>query len=129
MLDQFGYNPFAVPCGVYEIKCLADGRIYIGSSKNVYTRIHTHWLLLKKNRHQNTKMQAAWNEHGENQFVWRFLEICQSSKRFDREMDYISNSNPDTLFNRRLGVHGTWIEWLADDEIDFSRKRNGDELE
>lgn len=52
-------------CGVYALRCDANGKMYIGSSTNMDRRIHEHMAALRFGRHPNPDMQADFNKYGE----------------------------------------------------------------
>lgn len=54
--------------GVYRITNTADGKFYIGSSKNIRVRWNRHRLYLRKGLHPNHYLQNAWNLYGEVSF-------------------------------------------------------------
>ncbi|MBT9788673.1 hypothetical protein GPK90_04850 [Clostridium sp. MCC344] len=62
--------------GVYQIKNVANGKIYIGSSKDIFTRWKQHKAKLNKNAHVNEHLQKAWNKYGENNFIFSIVELC-----------------------------------------------------
>jgi group I intron endonuclease len=64
-------------CGVYEIKCLTNGRSYIGSSIDTVRRFKAHRWALARGAHANKKLQAAWNKYGADQFRFSVLISCQ----------------------------------------------------
>lgn len=66
-------------CGIYCIENLANGKRYIGQSKNIERRINNHKNLLRKNEHHNEYLQRAWNKYGEDcfQFYIIFLVVNQ----------------------------------------------------
>lgn len=68
-------------CGIYEIKCVVNGRAYIGSSVNMPRRMRVHRWALEGNRHVNAKLQAAWNKYGRAAFVFSVLMRCDPSSR------------------------------------------------
>lgn len=89
--------------GIYKIESL-DGRIYIGSSKNIRHRIYTHRHLLNKNKHSNRFLQAAWNKHGAEHFTFSVVELTSSSENLWRLeqiwLDRIfSTYNRDKIYN------------------------------
>jgi len=51
--------------GVYQIRCKSNGKIYIGSAVNLRQRWDGHRRALRKQRHHNVHLQAAWNRYGE----------------------------------------------------------------
>jgi hypothetical protein len=56
---------------VYVIKCGIIDSVYVDASDDVWHRMSTHRLDLKKGTHPNRLLQAAWDKHGEGAF--RFL--------------------------------------------------------
>ena len=79
--------------GVYQIKNLANGKRYIGSSasqKGVGGRWIIHKSLLNRNIHPNKKLQNAWNKYGEDSFVCEILEVCDRSQCLNREQYYLN---------------------------------------
>ena len=81
--------------GIYLIINLENGKRYIGSSKDIYDRLHTHCYNLKNNKGRNAHLQSAWNKYGENVFVWSVLEYCDENVRFEREQYYIEMIKPE----------------------------------
>lgn len=61
--------------GVYQIKNINSGKIYIGSAAiSITKRWHRHKSLLRGNKHYNKHLQNAWNKDGENSFEWSIVE-------------------------------------------------------
>ena len=60
--------------GIYEIRCIINDKIYIGSSKNIKKRVKQHLSNLRKNKHCNRYLQFAWNKYGEKMFKFSCLE-------------------------------------------------------
>ena len=50
--------------GVYQIKNLINGKLYIGSSIDVDKRLKSHFSALDKGCHNNAYLQNAWNKYG-----------------------------------------------------------------
>jgi group I intron endonuclease len=63
--------------GVYIIRNIANGKGYIGSTQNSFqARFRSHKSLLRKNKHHSPKLQAAWNKHGEQSFMFEVIKPC-----------------------------------------------------
>jgi group I intron endonuclease len=63
-----------VKSGIYVIRCLVNGKVYIGSAIDIRGRLSVHRSALNRNKHKNYRLQKAWNEYGSDQFVWEVLE-------------------------------------------------------
>lgn len=93
-------------CGVYAIRCLVDGRTYVGQSKNVKTRLRNHRRLLETDEHWSYRLQAAWNIHGPEQFAFFILEEVAHRKDLDeRETWWITtlrSLEPHMGYNKQV---------------------------
>lgn len=65
--------------GIYKIRHRSSNRVYIGSSKDVFTRMRKHKERLNRNNHSNKFLQNAWNKYHENDFEFSILFICEFS--------------------------------------------------
>lgn len=65
---------------VYEIKNIVSGTFYIGSSTNLYERWRTHRKKLRSNTSPNPQLQASWNKHGEDAFLFKKLAEFEDIK-------------------------------------------------
>lgn len=81
--------------GIYCIINLVNGRIYIGSSNNVYKRIGQHSSALSGNRHKNPHLQNSYNKNGKDNFFSFILEECVVGLLVDREQYWIDFLKPD----------------------------------
>lgn len=81
--------------GIYMFINLNNGKRYIGSSKNIYNRIHEHIHNLNNNKAHNKHFQASWNKYGEELFMYTVLEYCNEKIRFEREQYYIDVIHPE----------------------------------
>lgn len=75
--------------GIYQIKNIKNGRVYIGSSLKIEKRIRIHKDDLRKNTSHSNKLQRAWNKYGENNFKFTILEYCKKEQLLDKEEIYI----------------------------------------
>lgn len=64
--------------GVYLIKHIPSGKVYVGSALNLIRRHGEHQRMLRRGCHENTHLQRAWNRHGPEGFVFTVLLYCAS---------------------------------------------------
>lgn len=62
--------------GVYAITCRPTGRVYIGSSARVASRLRRHRVELLAGKHHSSKLQRAWNKYGARAFAFEPLLRC-----------------------------------------------------
>ena len=68
--------------GIYQIRNLANGKLYIGSASNLYRRKnHQHLYLLRKRVHYNTHLQNAFNKYGEQNFIFEVIEFVEDKNK------------------------------------------------
>jgi len=89
--------------GIYCIINIKNGKQYIGSSKNIKTRLYNHFYTLKKLKHSNILLQNSWNNNTEKDFNFYILEKCSENKLIIREQFYIDELKP--LYNITLQVN------------------------
>lgn len=77
-------------CGIYLITCLVTGRIYVGSSVDVWARIQSHKSLLARGTHRNPFLQNAWNKYGPEAFTFEVIAKCKPKERFKVEQRWIT---------------------------------------
>lgn len=88
--------------GIYIIRNSVNGKVYIGSSKDIYTRWSQHKHDLKRNIHHNAILQRAWNKYGEDSFVFEIQELVEPAYLLDREQywyDYHRSSSGEHGYN------------------------------
>ena len=56
--------------GIYKITCIKNGKVYIGRSINIPSRLYAHKRSLIMNRHINKKLQEDFNKYGEESFIF-----------------------------------------------------------
>ncbi len=77
-------------CGIYMIRNVINGKVYIGQSKNIYWRWISHKSALSHNRCENPHFQFAWNKYGEDNFEFLVIELCDESMLDCREIYWIN---------------------------------------
>lgn len=60
--------------GIYKIINVVNNKFYIGSAVNFSRRKARHFSELRHNKHNNRWLQASWNKHGEQAFVFVVVE-------------------------------------------------------
>lgn len=67
--------------GVYFIKNINTGKVYVGSSVDIYRRWNTHRRELKTNSHHCVKLQNSFAKHGEEAFEYCLAESSNCLKQ------------------------------------------------
>lgn len=76
--------------GVYQIKNLQNGKIYIGSTiMSFLKRFYHHQSMLRVGKHKNNYLQNSFNKYGEDNFEFSILEVCSKENCLEREQYYI----------------------------------------
>lgn len=78
--------------GVYQIRNIVNGRLYIGSAagtRGLHGRWKVHQRQLISNSHKNKHLQRAWNKHQDASFVFEILEECLPERCVEREQYYL----------------------------------------
>ena len=76
-------------CGIYCIYNTTSGKYYVGSSVNIYTRVHRHKSMLKRGKHPNGHLQHSFNKYGIASFMVCILEECCDTDLVSRERHWI----------------------------------------
>jgi group I intron endonuclease len=74
--------------GIYAIRNIANGKVYIGQSTNIFARFSYHHSYLSRNKHRNKHLQNAWNKDGRF-FRFDILARCSESELDELEKYYI----------------------------------------
>ena len=64
-----------IPSGVYGIKNIVNGKMYVGESKKPNQRWYLHRTDLRLQKHSNQELQNDFNQYGEV-FVYGMIEFC-----------------------------------------------------
>ena len=82
--------------GIYKITNKTNGKVYIGSAVNLFTRWRGHKSELRRGKHINKHLQNAWNKDGEQNFLFEIVEEVQERENLiEREQRYIDILNPE----------------------------------
>ena len=76
--------------GIYAIINIETGKRYIGSAVNIKKRWHRHTSALNLRKHENKRLQNAWNKYGPESFQFTIIELCASANLLEREQIHIN---------------------------------------
>lgn len=80
--------------GIYKITNKTNGKIYVGSAKNINKRWKRHIYELNNQKHHNIILQNAWNKYGCDNFKIEIIELIRPELLLKREQYYIDKLNP-----------------------------------
>jgi group I intron endonuclease len=99
MHQEDAYTPVS---GIYKITNKKNGKIYVGSSLNIYKRWWYHAERLNNNTHTNPHLQASWNKYGGNNFCFSIIEIVNADNLLEREQYWIDVLQPQ--YNMKMAL-------------------------
>lgn len=111
--------------GIYAIKNLINGKMYIGQSVNIRERLYGHKYDLKSGKHNNLHLQSAVNKYGLENFSFEALALCDECELDDLERFYIAKYH---TMNRKFGYNveegGHYGRHRAPETIEKMRRAN-----
>ena len=66
--------------GIYIIENIINGKSYVGSAEKLDRRFKAHFNKLKCNKHENQRLQNAFNKYGVNSFEFRPIFIVENTE-------------------------------------------------
>jgi len=90
------------PSGVYQIRCLITGQIYIGSAVSMLARWAEHRRSLRRGIHVNRHLQQAWYKYGEENFEFTVVEYVKRAFLLRIEQEWIDKSQ---CTDRKIGFN------------------------
>jgi group I intron endonuclease len=88
--------------GIYRITCLANSKIYIGSSFDIDKRWKVHKNQLNKNKHINIFLQNSYNKYGSENFKFEILEECEKENLLQLEQKWMDETK---CYDRKNGFN------------------------
>lgn len=118
------------PSGIYIIKNIVTGHIYVGSAVSLPNRKYSHERDLMANRHVNKHLQNSWNKYGESNFQFTILIACPVEYLIKAEQffidHFIAKLGREMLFNVRLQAGDTLRDsWTEEQRRRLSSSRKG----
>jgi group I intron endonuclease len=111
--------------GIYQIRCLVNGKVYVGSAKSFEWRWGSHLYELRKGTHINPHLQRSFIKHGENNFVFEILEVLGEYDKdlyFYRENFYIDLAITSGKFYNIAKAEGGWTHHTLERKSEISSK-------
>ena len=116
--------------GIYAIRNLQNGKMYIGQSINIYGRWKEHLKNLRDNSHYAKYLQHSFNKYGENGFIYGVIEYCSKEELNEREYYWINYYNTfnegynQTIPNPKTGKRSYTEEQLKQHSINAKNQWN-----
>ena len=85
--------------GIYRIRNIETGHVYIGSAKNFSRRKNSHYNRLRAGDHANSRLQRAWGKYGEDSFIFEIIEYVDIELLISREQIHIDNVFGSNCYN------------------------------
>lgn len=90
---------------IYKIINVATDDFYVGSAVKEKRRKWEHWTSLKQGVHHCVRLQAAWNEYGEDAFEFVLVEQVDDDKLLQVEDTYLAlNAGQEHCYNTALST-------------------------
>jgi hypothetical protein len=68
------YRERKVAGGIFAVRCLASGQLWVGAAPDLSTIQNRLWFALRQGASPNKPMQAAWRDHGAENFAFEEVE-------------------------------------------------------
>lgn len=124
---QKNYQNDSNKSGVYQIRNIINGKVYIGSTKCFKVRASQHESALKKGYHGNKHLLASWNKYGSENFVFEIVEIIEESIDLIREKEqaYINSflSDWSQCYNLDKKTNRCQTTWSKNPDVTIRKKR------
>jgi hypothetical protein len=101
------------PMGVYQIKNLANGKIFIDSGQNIQGKINSCKFQLSHGSYMNKALQEDFNRIGFDNFTFEIIDLLEPKE--DTKMDYADDLKM---------LEEIWIEKLQPfDEHGYNKRK------
>lgn len=95
---------------LYSIENKVNGKCYIGSTVNLKSRWVAHKTTLRHGKHHSFVLQRAWNKHGESNFEFKLLLICEPKDKIDYENKLMKYQSYNILRTaRETPIRRDWV--------------------
>ena len=87
------YKERKSPAGIYAVRCVASGQIWVGQTLDLDKIQNRIWFMLRSGSHSNRVLQDAWTNYGADSLTFERLEQLE-----DEESTYVR----DGLLRERM---------------------------
>jgi group I intron endonuclease len=95
---------------IYSITCVSNGKIYIGSSKDLSSRWNSHIYMMESYTHSIPEMIVDWHKYGPSKFNFSIVLMLSYSDLKDlrkKEQEVMDVIPPKKLYNKRRALAST----------------------
>lgn len=116
--------------GIYKIINVVNNKFYIGSAVNFSRRKARHFSELRNNKHNNRWLQASWNKHGEQAFIFVIVEeVADKFSLLDAENKWLKDHvGKDYCYNIGVDATAPMLGFSGEKSPTWGRKRTTREL-
>jgi hypothetical protein len=68
------YKERKVESGIYTVRCVASGEVWVGSTPDLSKIQNRLWFTLRQSTNAHRSLQTAWNAHGAEAFSFEIVE-------------------------------------------------------
>lgn len=115
------------PMGVFQIRNIANEKVFIGASLDLPGVFNRHKFQLKMSNHPNAALQAEWNEFGAEGFAFEILDELtpKEGRDFREELAFLEElwlekSQPygDRGYNQKKKGREEMLRLIAQNRVD-----------
>ncbi|WP_421762114.1 GIY-YIG nuclease family protein [Devosia sp.] len=66
--------------GIYAVRCLATGEVWLGKTRSLDKQRNHIWFALQLGTHLDKQMQTSWEAHGSGQFEYVVLQELEEAE-------------------------------------------------
>jgi group I intron endonuclease len=116
--------------GIYKIINVVNNKFYVGSAVNFSRRKTKHFSELRTNKHNNSRLQNAWNKYGEASFVFVIAEEVEDKDLLLEVENRWLKDHVGKEYCYNLGVDATapMLGMSGEASPTWGRKRTPEEL-
>ena len=105
--------------GIYQIRNLVNGMLYLGSAKKYRARYTQHLSYLRRGKHCNKRLQRAYDKYGPDNFVFEPICVVMGDihERTDKEQEYLDcyEAHWDKIYNHaRTAIVNEGFTWSSE---------------
>ena len=79
------YKSTHTPMGIFQIRNLANNKLFIGAALNLSGILTSNKLQLNAGSHPNKQLQAEWNEYGSENFAFEVVDELAVTQGADHD--------------------------------------------